>query len=150
MKSYPTENIMDKKIIGYTTGVYDLFHIGHLNLLRNAKKNCDYLIVGLTTDELVQYKGKSPVIPLEERMAIVEAIKYVDEVVIQDDLDKVKAWEKYHYDILFVGDDWKGNDKWNEYERQLNERGAKVQYLPYTKTTSSTLITKVLNDIVNS
>lgn len=136
--------------IGYTTGVYDLFHIGHLNLLKNAKANCDYLIVGISTDELVQYKGKSPVIPLEERMAIVEAIKYVDKVVIQDDLDKVKAWDKYHFDVLFVGDDWKGTDKWNEYERRLNEKGAKVCYLPYTKTTSSTLITKVLKDLVNS
>lgn len=135
--------------IGYTTGVYDLFHIGHLNLLKNAKANCDYLIVGLSTDELVQYKGKSPVIPLEERMAIVEAVKYVDKVVIQDDLDKVKAWDKYHFDVLFVGDDWKGTDKWNEYERRLNEKGAKVCYLPYTKTTSSTLITKVLKDLVN-
>lgn len=136
--------------IGYTTGVYDLFHIGHLNLLKNAKANCDYLIVGLSTDELVQYKGKSPVIPLEERMAIVEAVKYVDKVVIQDDLDKVKAWDKYHFDVLFVGDDWKGTDKWNEYERRLNEKGAKVCYLPYTKTTSSTLITKVLKEMVNS
>lgn len=136
--------------IGYTTGVYDLFHIGHLNLLKIAKANCDYLIVGLSTDELVQYKGKSPVIPLEERMAIVEAVKYVDKVVIQDDLDKVKAWDKYHFDVLFVGDDWKGTDKWNEYERRLNEKGAKVCYLPYTKTTSSTLITKVLKEMVNS
>ena len=136
--------------IGYTAGVYDLFHIGHLNLLKNAKSRCDYLIVGLTTDELVQYKGKSPIITLKERMEIVSAIKYVDEVVIQDDLDKVKAWEKYHYDVIFVGDDWKGSDSWNEYERRLNERGAKVCYLPYTKTTSSTLITKVLKDLINA
>ncbi len=136
-------------IKGYTAGVYDLFHIGHLNLLKNAKAKCDYLIVGITTDELVKYKGKSPVITLEERMQIVEAIKYVDEVVVQDDLDKVKAWDKYHYDILFVGDDWKGTDKWNQYELQLNEKGAKVCYLPYTKKTSSTLLTKALNEIAN-
>ncbi|MCQ2739061.1 MAG: adenylyltransferase/cytidyltransferase family protein [bacterium] len=136
-----------KKIIGYTTGVYDLFHIGHLNLLKNAKANCDYLIVGITTDELVQYKGKSPVITLSERMAIVEAIKYVDKVVIQDDLDKVKAWDKYHYDILFVGSDWQGTAKWNKYELELKKVGAKVMYLPYTKTTSSTLITEVLKKI---
>ena len=134
-------------IKGYTAGVYDLFHIGHLNLLKNAKAKCDYLVVGITTDELVKYKGKLPVINLEERMEIVKAIKDVDEVVVQDDLDKFKAWEKYHYDVLFVGDDWKGTDKWNEYERKLNLVGAKVCYLPYTKTTSSTLITKVLKDL---
>ncbi len=136
-------------IVGYTTGVYDLFHIGHLNLLRNAKKYCDKLIVGVSTDELVQYKGKSPVIPLNERLEIVKAIKYVDEVCIQDDLDKTKAWEKLHYDILFVGDDWKGNEQWNKYEKFLNEKGAKVIYLPYTKTTSSTLLTKALEEIVD-
>ena len=138
---------MKKEIIGYTAGVYDLFHIGHLNLLKNAKENCDKLIVALTTDELVTYKGKTPVIPLNERMEIVKAIRYVDEVVIQDDLDKFNAWEKYHYDILFVGDDWKGTDKWNKYEHQLAEVGAKVIYLPYTKTTSSTLLTSVLKKI---
>lgn len=138
---------MKKEIIGYTAGVYDLFHIGHLNLLKNAKENCDKLIVALTTDELVKYKGKTPVIPLNERMEIVKAIRYVDEVVIQDDLDKFNAWKKHHYDILFVGDDWKGTDKWNKYEHQLAEVGAKVIYLPYTKTTSSTLLTSVLKKI---
>lgn len=137
-------------IVGYTAGVYDLFHIGHLNLLRNAKKYCDKLIVGVSTDELVRYKGKSPVIPLDERMEIVSAIKYVDEVCIQDDLDKTKAWEKLHYNILFVGDDWKGKSQWNEYEKFLKSKGAKVIYLPYTKTTSSTLITKTLKELVNS
>lgn len=137
-------------IVGYTAGVYDLFHIGHLNLLRNAKKYCDKLIVGVSTDELVRYKGKSPVIPLKERMEIVSAIKYVDEVCIQDNLDKTKAWEKLHYDILFVGDDWKGKSQWNEYEKFLKSKGAKVIYLPYTKTTSSTLITKTLKELVNS
>lgn len=131
-------------IIGYTAGVYDLFHIGHLNLLKNAKNYCDRLIVGVSSDELVQYKGKSPVIPLEERMKIVESIKYVDEVHVQNDLDKVKAWEKYHYNILFVGDDWKGNERWNNYERILKTKGVPVIYLPYTRTTSSTLLTKAL------
>lgn len=137
-------------IVGYTAGVYDLFHIGHLNLLRNAKKYCDKLIVGVSRDELVRYKGKSPVIPLKERMEIVSAIKYVDEVCIQDNLDKTKAWEKLHYNILFVGDDWKGKSQWNEYEKFLKSKGAKVIYLPYTKTTSSTLITKTLKELVNS
>lgn len=133
--------------IGYTAGVYDLFHIGHLNLLKNAKDKCDYLIVGVTTDELVRYKGKAPIITLTERIEIVKAIKYVDKVVIQDNLDKFEAWKKYHYDILFVGDDWKGNSKWIEYECLLKEKGAQVCYLPYTKTTSSTLLSSVLKKI---
>lgn len=140
---------MKKEIIGYTAGVYDLFHIGHLNLLKNAKEHCDKLIVALTTDELVQYKGKNSIIPLNERMEIVKAIRYVDDVVVQDDLDKFNAWKKYHYDVLFVGDDWKGTDKWNKYEQQLAEVGSRVIYFPYTKTTSSTLLTSVLRKIHN-
>jgi glycerol-3-phosphate cytidylyltransferase len=133
---------MTKKelVIGYTTGVYDLFHIGHLNLLKRAKEQCDYLIVGITSDEAAQYKNKKPFIPQEERMEIVAAIKYVDKVVLQDDLDKVKAWHKYHYDKLFVGSDWQGTEKWNKYERDLKEVGASVIYFPYTKTTSSTIL----------
>ena len=137
-------------IKGYTTGVYDLFHIGHLNLLKNAKKHCDYLIVGISSDKAAQYKNKIPFICQEERMAIVEAIKYVDEVVLQEDLDKVKAWEKLHYDVLFVGSDWQGTDKWNEYERQLNEKGAKVVYLPYTQSTSSTILQKTIKNFNES
>jgi len=127
-------------IIGYTAGVYDLFHIGHLNLLKNAKAQCDYLIVAVTSDEAAQYKHKTPFIPQEERMEIVRAIKYVDEVVLQEDLDKVKAWDKYHYDVLFVGSDWQGTDKWNKYEAELKLKGAKVVYLPYTQRTSSTIL----------
>lgn len=137
-------------IKGYTTGVYDLFHIGHLNLLKNAKQQCDYLIVGISSDKAAQYKNKIPFICQEERMEIVKAIKYVDEVVLQEDLDKVKAWDKLHYDILFVGSDWKGTDKWNEYERQLNEKGAKVIYLPYTQTTSSTILQKTIKNFNES
>ena len=137
-------------IKGYTTGVYDLFHIGHLNLLKNAKQQCDYLIVGISSDKSAQYKNKIPFICQEERMEIVKAIKYVDEVVLQEDLDKVKAWDKLHYDILFVGSDWKGTDKWNEYERQLNEKGAKVIYLPYTQTTSSTILQKTIKNFNES
>lgn len=129
-------------IIGYTAGVYDLFHVGHLNLLQSAKQYCDKLIVGVTTDELVRYKGKIPVIPLQERMEIVSAIKYVDSVVVQDDLDKFKAWQKYNYNILFVGSDWQGTKKWDNYEKQLAEVGSKIIYIPYTKHISSTLIVK--------
>ena len=133
-----------KEIVGYTTGVYDLFHIGHLNLLRNAKSHCDKLIVGITSDEAAQYKNKKPFIPQEERMAIVEAIKYVDKVVLQDDLDKVKAWNKYHYDVLFVGSDWQGTPTWQKYEEDLAKVGAKVVYIPYTQKTSSTILQETL------
>ncbi len=133
-------------VVGYTTGVYDLFHIGHLNLLKNAKKHCDKLIVGITSDEAAQYKNKKPFISQEERMEIVSSIKYVDEVVLQDDLDKIKAWHKYHYDVLFVGSDWQGTDKWNKYEEELEKVGAKVIYLPYTKTTSSTILQQTIKN----
>ena len=136
-------------IIGYTTGVYDLFHIGHLNLLRKAKAQCDYLIVGVTTDELVSYKHKRAVIPFEERIQIVEAIRYVDQVVPQESMDKMAAWEKYHFDVMFVGDDWKGTDKWNKIEADLEKVGAKVVYFPYTKGTSSTLLNETLIKLRN-
>ena len=131
-------------ITGYTAGVYDLFHIGHLNLLKNAKKYCDRLIVGVTTDELVLYKNKKAVIPFDERIEIVRAVKYVDEAVPQIDIDKFNAWQKLGFDILFVGDDWKCHPTWVEYERKLGEVGAKVIYLPYTRGTSSTLINETL------
>lgn len=131
-------------VIGYTTGVYDLFHVGHVNLLRRAKEQCDYLIVGVTTDELVSYKHKRAVIPFEERAKIVEAIRYVDKVVPQENMNKMEAWEKYHFDVMFVGDDWKGTDKWNKIEEDLAAVGAKVVYFPYTKGTSSTLINETL------
>ena len=106
----------NNKIVGYTTGVFDLFHIGHLNILKKASNHCDYLIVGVTVDELVKYKFKTAVIPYEERSKIVESIKYVDKVVPQTNIDKLKAWEEYKFNKLFVGSDWKGNDKWKSYE----------------------------------
>ena len=107
-------------IIGYTTGVFDMFHIGHLNILRRAKERCDYLIVGVSTDELVQHdKNKTPVIPFEDRCAIVEAIKYVDKVVPQPDKNKLAAWERYHFNKMFVGSDWKGTETWNNFEKQF-------------------------------
>lgn len=94
---------MKKYRVGYTTGVFDLFHIGHLNILRRAKERCEYLIVGVTTDELVSYKNTRAIIPHEERMAIVGAIKYVDKVVPQETMDKMEAWKRYHFDAMFVG-----------------------------------------------
>jgi glycerol-3-phosphate cytidylyltransferase len=142
-------NMFDPIKVGYTTGVYDLFHIGHLNLLRKAKAQCDYLIVGVSTDELVSYKHKQAVIPFVERKEIVAAIKYVDEVVTQENMNKMEAWEKYHFDVMFVGDDWKGTDKWNKIEADLNAVGAQVVYFPYTKGTSSTLINETLHKLRN-
>ncbi len=131
-------------IIGYTSGVFDLFHIGHLNLLKNAKGLCDKLIVGVTTDELVAYKNKKAVIPFAERMEIVRNISYVDAVVPQESMDKFALWEKLKYDIMFVGDDWYDTPKWREYEKQFNKVGVKIIYFPYTKGTSSTLINQIL------
>ena len=132
-------------IKGYTTGVYDLFHIGHLNILRRAKEMCDYLIVGVSTDELVmEYKGKAPIIPYEERYAIIEAIKYVDEVVPQKNRDKVEAYYRLKFDVMFHGDDWKGSNLFNEVEIIFADKGVEIVYFPYTKGTSSTLLTEVL------
>ena len=133
-------------IIGYTSGVFDLFHVGHLNLLKNAKGMCDYLVVGVTIDELVQYKNKSAVIPFEERIEIVRNIKYVDAAVPQEDMDKTTMCKKLKADILFVGDDWYDSDKWKEYEKELLKLGIKVIYFPYTKGVSSTKINKLLVD----
>lgn len=131
-------------VVGYTTGVFDLFHIGHLNLLRKAKEQCDYLIVGVSVDELVMYKNKHAVIPFEERIEIVKAIRYVDEVVPQENMDKLAAWRKLHFSVMFVGDDWKGTEKWAAIEKQMADVGVKIVYFPYTKGTSSTLINDTL------
>ena len=133
-------------IIGYTTGVYDLFHIGHLNLLRNAKGMCDKLIVGVTTDDLVLYKGKKPLIPFEDRIEIVRACRYVDAAIPQYDMDKLSVCKKLGAQILFVGDDWYATDKWEQYEKEFKENGIRIVYFPYTKGISSTKITKALDD----
>lgn len=138
------------KIIGYTTGVYDMFHIGHLNIIKRAKEQCDYLIVGVSTDVLVeQEKGKTPVIPFDERSAIVSAIRYVDKVVPQYDKDKVGAWKKYRFDKMFVGSDWKGTPQWSRYEEQFAPLGVEIVYLPHTDGISSTQLTSVIKDILN-
>ena len=138
-----------KKIVGYTAGVYDLFHVGHLNLLEKAKKQCDYLIVAVSVDELVEnYKHKRPVIPYNERKRIVESIKYVDEVVPQINRDKIEAFHKYNFDIMFVGDDWKGSEIFQTVDDEMKLNGKiGVKYIPYTKNVSSTLLKKVLMKI---
>lgn len=133
--------------IGYTTGVYDLFHIGHLNMLKNARSMCDKLVVGVTTDELVAYKNKKAVIPFEERIEIVRNIKWVDAAVAQETMDKFEMWKKLKFDIMFVGDDWYNSDKWNKYEEQFKAVGVRIVYFPYTKGTSSTLINQTLDDL---
>lgn len=139
------------KRIGYTTGVFDMFHIGHLNILRRAKLECDYLIVGITTDELsTNEKNKTPVIPFSERMEIVESIKFVDEVIPQTSYDKLEALNNINFDVMFVGDDWKGTSKWAKIEEEFSRRGVEIKYFPYTSHTSSTLLRGVLNKINGS
>ena len=138
---------MEKKSIGYTTGVYDMFHIGHLNIIRSAKEQCDYLIVGVSTDELVESeKHKKPIIPFEERCRIVEAIRYVDKVVPQENKDKFSAWEKYHFDKMFVGSDWKGTEAWTKYEQQFAPVGVEIVYFDHTDGISSTILREKLNE----
>ena len=139
----------EKMILGYTSGVYDLFHIGHLNLLKNAKNLCDKLIVGISSDELVSYKNKKAVINHQERMEIVRSIKHVDAVIPQNDMDKFKIWERLKFDIMFVGDDWFNSPKWKELDNQFKEVGVKIVYFPYTQSTSSTLINDTLKKIRN-
>lgn len=127
--------------IGYTTGVFDLFHVGHLNILKKAKESCEYLIVGVSTDELVmEYKDKQPVIPYAERVEIVKGIKYVDKVVPQITREKYVAWEHLLFDVMFVGDDWKGNALFNELEKDFKRVGVDIVYFPYTKGVSSTIV----------
>jgi len=142
---------MGEKRIGYTTGVFDMFHIGHLNILRNAKENCDYLIVGVTTDEEVQrVKNRLPIISYNERSAIVEAIQYVDEVVPEKDTDKIKAWEDLKFNVLYKGSDWKGSQKWDNYETFFNPKQVEIVYFPYTEGTSSTKLRAMMEKILNS
>ncbi len=134
-------------IIGYTAGVYDLFHIGHLNLLKNAKGLCDKLIVGVTVDDLVTYKGKRAMIPFEDRIEIVRSVKFVDAAVPQYDMDKLSACKKLGASILFVGDDWYGTEKWKDYEKDFIDAGIKIIYFPYTKGVSSTKINAALAEL---
>lgn len=134
-------------VIGYTTGVFDLFHVGHVNVLRNAKSMCDRLIVGVTVDELVAYKNKKSVIPFEERIEIVRACKYVDLAVPQMTMDKLDALDRYKFDIMFVGDDWYKTDKWEDFDSDFTSRGVRIVYFPYTKSTSSTLINETLKNL---
>lgn len=141
-------NFFGRKTIGYTTGVFDLFHVGHLNILKKAKENCDYLIVGVSTDELVfNYKNKRPIIPYEERAAIIKAISFVDEVVPQVDRDKFGAWQKYKFHKMFVGSDWKGTTLFTELEKRFAAENVEIVFFPYTEGTSSTILREKLDKI---
>jgi glycerol-3-phosphate cytidylyltransferase len=136
---------MSKKV-GYTTGVFDLFHIGHLNILKRARQFCDELVVGVTTDELAKSrKGRSPVIAFDERIAIVRSIRYVDRAVPQSAIDEVSDWKKYKFDILFKGDDWRGSLRWLKLEEEFAKLNVEVVFLPYTNTTSSRVIRAALD-----
>lgn len=139
---------MKKYKVGYIAGVFDLFHIGHLNLLKAAKEKCDYLIVGVLTDELVMhFKKNAPFIPGKERLEIVNSIKCVDKAVEVnlDNIDKINAWKLYKFDCLFSGDDWKGEKSWIEDTKKLNALGSNIEFFPYTKGTSSTQLKKLIN-----
>ena len=133
---------MAKYSVGYTAGVYDLFHVGHLNILREAKGLCDTLIVGVSTDELAIKKGKEIIIPFKERIEIISSIRYVDITIPQTTFNKYEIWEKIKFDVLIVGDDWFGNEKWHEYGVQLGEVHVPIIYFPYTSKISSTNLRK--------
>lgn len=131
--------------VGYTTGVFDLFHIGHLNLIKNAKEQCDHLICGVTTDEEVErVKKKKPAIPFEERIEIVKALKYVDLAVPEENTDKLEAWKRYKFDAIFKGDDWAGTPLWKRYGEEFKKLGVAIVFFPYTVGTSSTLLKEAL------
>lgn len=131
--------------VGYTTGVFDLFHVGHLNILEKSKEICDELIVAVCTDEYVrETKHLTPVIPYEERARIIAALKCVDKVVPMTYTDKLQAWQENHFDVLISGDDWKGSERYRITEEQFADLGVDVVYLPYTKGVSTTMIKEKL------
>lgn len=133
------------RVVGYAPGAYDLFHVGHLNILKHAKSQCDYLIAGVVSDEMcLLTKGKTPVVPLDERLAIVEAISYVDEAVAEVVRDKTETWKSVQFDVIFKGDDWRGTAKGDKLEADFAVLGVKVVYFPYTLHTSSTMLRRTL------
>ncbi len=136
--------------IGYAPGAFDLFHIGHLNLLRRAKSRCDYLIAGVVADELLlRAKGRWPVVPLSERLEIVGSNRFVDEAVAEVLPNKMDTWRQLHFDVFFKGDDWQGTPKGERLEYELGSVGVEVIYFPYTIHTSSTILRRTL-DLINS
>ncbi len=141
---------MKKYHIGYTQGVYDMFHVGHLNILEKAKEQCDILVVGVNTDSLVEsYKHKMPVINESNRKRIVESLKVVDEVILTETLDKVQIHKQIKFDAVFIGDDWKGSARWEKAKKNLAEVGVDVVFLPYTKDVSSTILRQVKDEQID-
>jgi len=140
--------IVDRQgVVGYVPGAWDMFHIGHLNILKRAREQCDWLVAGVVTDEaLFEMKNKYPIVPFEERLEIVASIGIVDEAVDDQSSNKLQVWDRVHYDVLFKGDDWRGTAKGRRLERDLATVGARVQYFPYTLHTSSTELRRVLSE----
>lgn len=137
--------------VGYTAGVYDLFHIGHLKLLERAKAQCDHLVVGVTSDQLASSrKGQNPFVPLDERLEIIRALRCVDQVVVQEDMDKFAAWQRIGFQVMFVGDDWKGHPRWVELEQRFAKVDVRITYFPYTTHVSSTRLRAILKKIENA
>jgi glycerol-3-phosphate cytidylyltransferase len=140
---------MDAMRVGYVPGVFDMFHVGHLNVLRNARLACDRLIAGVVSDERsVAAKGKAPIVPLAERIEIVRGIRYVDEAVVEDVPEKLEMWRRLQFDVIIKGDDWRGTPKGDKLERDFASVGVEVVYLPYTVHTSSTMLRRALHDRV--
>lgn len=137
--------------VGYVPGVFDMFHIGHLNILRASRERCDRLIAGVVTDEVVEtMKGYRPIVPLEERMEILRAVRYVDDVVVDTSADKREVWRDHRFDVLFKGDDWQHSERGERLERQMADVGVAVAYLPYTPHTSSTVLRQTLDRLLRS
>ncbi|MFE6175832.1 adenylyltransferase/cytidyltransferase family protein [Streptomyces sp. NPDC056464] len=135
--------------LGYAPGAFDLFHVGHLNILRRARGHCDRLIAGVCSDELVvRLKGRPPVVPLSERLQIVRSVRHVDEAFVATVDDKIEIWKEVGFDVIFKGDDWLGTDVWTTYETEFARVGVEVVYFPYTVHTSSTLLREVLRLLV--
>lgn len=135
--------------VGYAPGVYDMFHVGHLNILRRAKEHCDYLVAGVVSDEMCELaKGRGPIIPQAERLEIVQHVSYVDEAIIEVVPDKLVTWESVRFDMIFKGDDWRGTLKGRRLERDFARLGVEVVYFPYTVHTSSSMLRRVLSDVI--
>lgn len=135
------------RVVGYVPGAWDMFHIGHLNILKRAREHCDWLVAGVVTDDaLFEMKRKYPIVPFEERLQIVASIGLVDEAVVDHSASKLDAWHRVHFDVLFKGDDWRGTAKGRRLEAELATVGAQVHYFPYTLSTSSTELRRVLGD----
>lgn len=136
-----------KPVVGYAPGVFDMFHIGHLNVLTRAKENCDFLIVGVVTDDRVEaVKGTRPLMPLAERLELISSLDLVDQVVVDDSIDKTEMWDQLHFDVIFKGDDWRGTPKGDQLEKGMADRGARVFYFPYTQHISSTRLRALIDE----